>query len=223
MSAPKEAPLPMPNFNEAPWTEFPAFTKERLEIVGDALREARRKAVLRFQPEEGELPWNLGCNAYSRQMKAIRDLSTLHDWVGILKEESTLAFSFSIGPHAVRYFKGEAEEAPTHYLRRSFGELEHVQYVMQFDGNAVDEDYMFRFAVATDDEGYASDIYFVKMNNNGTTLGSYMVPKRSSTNVVPLQAPPVDLPPAAAVPIPEPDKKDKQRSDEIGDENKNVG
>lgn len=225
MSTPTAAPIPPANFNDAPWSEFPAFTKERLELVGDALREARRNAVLRYQPEEGENRWSLGCNAYVRQMKAIRDLSALNDWLGVLKEVSALAFSFSIGPHAVRFYRGDAEDAPSNYLRLSHGELQHVQYPLQFGDNIVNEELMFRVAVNTDLDGNASDIYFVKMNDEGVILGSYLIPRMEATNVIPLQPKPVDLPPATAVPLHDATAANEmqQDSDDISDEKKNVG
>ncbi len=217
------AAAPAPNFNEAPWTEFPSLTQERLEIVADALREARRKAVLRYEPDEGENSWSLGCVAYVRQMKAVRNLSEKHNWLGILKEQAALCFSFSIGEHAVRYYKGETEDAPNHYLSRSHGELKHFQYLMEYFKDVKVKEYLFRFAVSVDADGYASDIYFVKMDDEGTVLGSYLVPKKSSTNVVPMQTKPVDLPPATAVPVKEEKPTEKPSSDELGDVNKNAG
>jgi hypothetical protein len=223
MSKSAAAPSPTPNFNDAPWTEFTSFSKERLEIVGESLRDARRRAVLRFEPDEGENSWSLGCSAYVRQMKAIRNLADKHDWIGILKEQAALCFSFTIGEHAVRYFRGDIEETPSRYLSRSHGELKHIQYVMEFFRSDIVREYIFRIAIDTDGDGYATDIYLVKMDKEGALLGSYLIPKRSSTNVVPLQTKPVDLPPAHAVPLRAEKQNKKQSSDEIGDVTKNAG
>ena len=100
-----------------------------------------------------------------------------------------------------------------------------VQYLLQFADNIVNEELLFRVAVDTDVDGNASNIYFVKMNDEGTVLGSYLIPRAAGNNVVPLQPKPVDLPPATAVPLEDTtDEKDKQKgSDEIGDKKKNVG
>jgi hypothetical protein len=215
-----ETPPPSPNFNEAPWTKYLSLSEDRLVLVADALRQARRGAVLRHEPHQGETPWSLGCVAYERSRRAIRKVGEHNKWLAILPESSSLSFSFSIGSVPVRFYRGNDEEPPSNYLHKTYAELQHIQLVIQFDGSAESQEHVIRVAVETDAEGNASSIFLVELDDRGHVTGSYLIPDIAQTNVLPLQPKPLDLAPPSIAPIQL--NEQKNTGTEI-DEEHNVG
>ena len=104
---------------------------------------------LLHEPDEGDGPWSLGCRAYERICFAIRKASSIYNWLKILNEKSSLAFSFAVGNVPFRFYRGNPEEPPSHYQSKSYGEVHHIQLCLELElgGELMSLDGVLRLAV----------------------------------------------------------------------------
>ncbi len=178
-----------------PWTKYPSLTEEHLSIVAQIIRDARRGAVLRYQPEHGDNRWSLGCTSYVRTCASIVAAGKQHDWLGTLPEPKFLAFSFAIGAVPFRFYKGKPDEPPDRYLISTFGELHHQQLCFEIEGlRPVDK--ILRLAIETDESLEVSDITCVELDDAGNVTGDYPIPRiAAQSNVMSIQLKPMVIPP----------------------------
>jgi hypothetical protein len=202
-----------------PWQKYPDLTRDRLSVIATIIRDVRHSCVILHDPDEGDGPWGLGCRAYERICFAIRRATLLYNWLQIIPEKSSLAFSFAIGNVPFRFYRGDPDEPPFHYQSKSYGETNYIQLHLALDmGNIKSLDGVFRLAVETNDLE-VSTVTLVETDVDGSPINSYLVPfDEGATNLVSIQAtPPVDLPPVVAEPLgKEEETKKREKGHGIG-------
>lgn len=185
-----------------PWQKFPDLTSERLITIANIIRSVRHDTVCLHDPEHGDGPWSLGCRAYERICFGIEEAAKDYEWLHILQKIRNLEFSFAIGSIPFRFYRGTPDEPPDNYQFKTFGELRHLQLCLEIDG-LPPIDNILRLAIETDAvTREVSRVTLVEMNSAGEPTGVWEIPDESTaTNVIPIQTPPIDLPPAVATPI----------------------
>jgi hypothetical protein len=151
----------------------PGLTRERLMLVAGLIREARHSAVQSYQPENGDLPWSLGCVAYVRSIYAIaRAAEEREDWLKVI--ESGLHFVFAVGGVPLRFYRGEPESPPGTSLRCRYPEIEALQLAFGFVRRKIDG--VLRLAVTIDEQGEASSVTLVQVDEAGEPIDSWRIP-----------------------------------------------
>lgn len=193
-----------------PWTAYPPLTQDRLFAIATILRDVRQETVAKHEPYGGDSEWSLGCRIYSRSCFALTQASANYDWLAILPELEALRFSFAIGNIPFRFYKGNADDPPGKYIGTTFGELNQQQLLLAINGVSL-RDVVLRLAIETDAARLASKVILVEMDEAGTVTNTYEIPfDAQSSNVVPLQAPPVSLPPVG---LPTTEEAESQNSE----------
>jgi len=196
-----------------PWDTYPDLTLDRLCAIADVIRSVRHQAVMLHEPENGDGDWCLGCRVYERTCFALREAAKVHQWLEILPETKTLQFSFSIGSIPFRFYKGDPDDPPSHYLAHTYGELHHIQLSLEIEG-LPPLDKVLRLAVETGIDREASTISVVESDETGEVKNTFSVPLYAEiSNVTSIQAPPVNLPPAIAEPLPKESQETKKKDD----------
>jgi hypothetical protein len=185
-----------------PWTKYPDLTEEYLSIIATLLRDVRAECVKLHEPEKGDGDWSLGTRVYQRSYFAIRELSQTADWVRMNSELKALQFSFSIGRVPLRIYKGDPEDPPSRYLTLTPGEERAIQLSFEFEGLPA-LDTVLRLAVEVDSTRHAASVSLVEIDEFKEVVGVFRIPFESQlkTNITPMKAPPVSMPPAVAVPL----------------------
>lgn len=197
-----------------PSTKYPDLTDERLSAVANLLRRVRSRCVELHEPEVGDGDWSLGTRVYQRSYFALTELSKITDWLKMNSELKALQFSFSIGSVPLRFYKGDPEDPPSRYLTLTPGEEHHKQLSFEFEG-IPPLDTVLRLAVEVGASRQAVSVSLVEIDEFKEVVGVYRIPfdAQVRTNVMPMMAPPVMVPPAVAVPLKKEtaeEKKDKE-------------
>ncbi|MGI4829833.1 MAG: hypothetical protein ACRYFU_16805 [Janthinobacterium lividum] len=183
-----------------PWMKYPDLTEDRLVAVANEIRHVRSECVMLHRPEDGDGNWCLSCRVYERTFRTITRLSSELDWLKINSELNALQFSFRIGSVPLRFYKGRPKDPPSRYLTHSDGEIAAIQLCLALEGTPVG-DTVVRLAVAVGADLEVSSISLVEIDEYMEPIAVYRVPVQVHvTNVVPMQAPPVSMPPAIAAP-----------------------
>lgn len=204
-----------------PWLKYPSLTAGRLSLIAEIIRLTRAQTVNLYDPAAGERPWDLGCRVYSRVCSALRKAAENCDWLTVLEKSDSLRFAFAIGVVPIRFFHGDAETAPTHYLIATPAEAKQQALALKFEGLAIDDE-VFRIAVETGSDQFVSSVTLVIMDGDGTAIEGYSIPMGvepiTSGLAAPLHVPPpivVPLDPTSLPPSHEGDRLDAPP--EIGD------
>jgi hypothetical protein len=196
-----------------PWIKYPDLTEARLQILAEEIRSVRHTAILAHEPHRGDGDWGLGCRAYERTCFAIREASKRHSWLRINPEQKLLQFSFSVGSIPIRFYKGEPDDPPSHYLGHTYGELRHIQFSLDL-GNRPPVDRVLRLAVETGVDREVSAITLVECNEASEIENTFSIPFEARiNNVMSMQAPAVDLPPVIAEPLSDQSPNKKKTDD----------
>lgn len=184
-----------------PWQKRPDLTRERLSTIATLLRDVRSECVALHQPEKGDGEWCLGSRVYQRTCFAITELSKTVGWLTVNAEQEALRFSFRIGSEPLRFFKGDFTDPPSRYLSLTGGEESAYQLRIQFDDlPAVDT--ILRLAIDVDVTREAAAVTLVEIDENKEVVGQYHIQyDLRSSNVKPMLAPPVSMPPVVAEPL----------------------
>ena len=185
-----------------PWLKYPDLTQSRLTVLANEIRRVRSECVALHQPEVGDGDWSLGCRVYQRTFFAIKELAKTVDWLTINQELKALQFSFSVGSVPLRYYKGDPDDPPSRYLMHSDGELQHIQLCFEFEG-LPSANTILRLAVDVDAVRQASSVSLVEIDEFKEVIGKYRIPfdAQTTTNLRPMQTPPVNMPPIVAEPL----------------------
>jgi hypothetical protein len=185
-----------------PWEKYTALKAEHLSRIATLIRDVRKGCVDLYEPEKGDGPWSLGTRVYERTFFAIKELAKIEAWLGINKEFHALQFSFNIGPVPLRYFRGDPEDPPSHYLAHTDGELIQLQTCLHFDDRPT-IDSILRFAVEVDSTRQAAAVFLIEIDEYREVIGQYQIPFESAANVNirTFQTPPINLAPVKAEPI----------------------
>ena len=183
-----------------PWVKYPSLTADRLSFIAEIIRSARAQAVNLYDPTAGERPWDLGCRVYSRTCFALRKAADDCDWLTVLEKSDSLRFAFAIGMVPIRFFHGDAETAPTHYLIATPAEARQQALALKFEGIVIDDE-IIRIAVETDSDQLVSSVTLVTMDQDGTAIEGYSIPlgiEPTTTSGLPA---PLQIPPPVVVPL----------------------
>jgi hypothetical protein len=177
-----------------PWTDYQPLTQERLSIVAQIIRQARRDTLILFDPLGGDNSWSHGCRAYVRSIFALTEASKKFPWLTVVPEVERLRSTFAIGGIPFRFYRGIAEEPPTHYLATTFGEVRQLQWALKIDGlRPIDR--VLRIAIETDAQGETTEITLVEVDEAGNITNSYPIPLATAkSNVILARAVAIDLP-----------------------------
>lgn len=196
-----------------PWEKFPDLTLERLTAVANLVVEVRQGVLQDLKPDKGDGPWSFGCLSYERMCHAIKKATGEYGWLSILQESRSLEFSFAIGSVPLRFYRGLPDDPPPNYQFKSYGELQHIQFRLELSG-LPPIDSVLRLAIETKGDGTASVITLVEMDAEGHPTATFEIPLDNEVgNVVPIQTPPVDLPPAVAEPLRKHSEQERKRKD----------
>jgi hypothetical protein len=190
--------------NWTPWTDYPPLTQARLSIVGSIIRQARRDTLILYDPLGGDNSWSHGCRAYVRSVFALVESSKTYAWLTILPEAERLRATFAIAGIPFRFYRGIPDDPPTDYLGITFAEIAHSQMAFKagFESLLRPIDKIFRIAVEADPQGETTDISWVEVDDAGNVTNSYVIPPAiGKTNVAPVQAAPIELPPPTVEPL----------------------
>lgn len=177
----------------------PELKPERLSSLANLIRKARHSAVQSYEPAKGDVAWSLGCVAYARSIHAITLAAEASGgWLKVI--ESGLHFVFAVGGVPLRFYRGEPENPPGTSLWRRFPEIEAQQLAFDFAHRKIDG--VLRLAVATNEQGEASSVTLVQLEESGEVIDSWIIPfgeDFGEGEVTPLYEPkePVDVGPAS--------------------------
>ena len=203
----------MINNHWTPWTDYPPLTPERLSTVALIIRQARRDTLVLYDPLGGDNSWSHGCRAYVRSVFALTEASKTHSWLTVLPEAERLRATFAIAGIPFRFYRGIPDDPPTHYLGTTFAEIRQLQMAFKagFERLLRPIDKIFRVAVEADPQGETTDISWVEVDDAGNVTNSYVIrPAAEKSNVAPVQAAPIELPPPTVEPL----RTEKQKADE---------
>src|SRR5271157_128475 len=205
--------------NWKPWIDYPEVTEEYLSIVADIIRQARKDTLRLYDPVQGDDSWSHGCRAFVRSKFALIEGSKTYAWLSLLDEVPRLRATFAICGRPFRFYRGIPEEPPSNYLSTTFAEIRQLQWVLKFDGNGLRPiDKILRLAVETDEQGEATDITLVEVDEVGNVTNSYVIPAAvAKSNVIPAQTPAIDVQP----PVVDPKKTEGQNAQEKAKKKKN--
>jgi hypothetical protein len=101
-----------------------------------------------------------------------------------------------VGHIPVRFFHGEADDAPGHYCTVTGIEANQIQLALQIDGIELTGQ-LLRLAVVTDVAREVNKVVLVELTSEtGLPTGVYEIPfDLTPHNVIQLQSKPIDLPP----------------------------
>jgi hypothetical protein len=194
-----------------PWTRYAPLTHERLSVIANIIRDVRRGTVLLHEPEDGDSEWSLGCRVYSRTCHGLRAAAQQYEWLTILEDEKPLRFGFAIGSVPFRFYRGEADDPPSHYLMTTYAELHQQQLALEL-GVVLLKDQILRLAVETDAKRQVSRVTLVEMDEGKNLTGTYSIPfDIERANVTPLQSRGVDLPALTLEPLAKDEEKREKR------------
>ncbi len=193
-----------------PWNSHSELTQSRLSILADEIRRVRRECVELHDPEVGDTTWGLGSRAYERTVFALTRLTDKFDWITVNPEAQHLAFSFNIGSVPMRYFRGDPEDPPSKFCHHSDGE----QYCFEFYGMPTAKG-VYRVVAKVDSTLQVEGVSLIEIDDDTKeVIGLYAIPfNAAASNVVPMKAPPVTMPPAVAQPKRQ--KEDKQKGNAV--------
>lgn len=200
-----------------PWSKYPPLERERLFVIAKILQTVRHDAVLLHEPGAGDNEWSLGCRVYARECHAVRTAAEKHAWITILHEDDKpLRFTFAIGTVPIRFYRGEANDAPGHYVNPTFAELHQQQLAFQIDGLRL-VDRILRLAVEIDATGEVENVILVEMDTAGNVTETYRVPLDGMAGKVTLLQPkPVELGPPQVEPLAEDAEAAKKNDRHVG-------
>ena len=198
-----------------PWNDYPSLTVERLTKIGSIMRDARDTTVALHDASAGDTAWSLGCRVYSRTMFRIKRETLNLNWLRVLPESQSLKFTFTVGMLPIKFYKGEPEDIPSRSLVRSFAELDQLK--IAFPNSRAEATHLLRIAVGTGIYGQATSIALVEVDDTGTPIRSFEIPKGESENIVSLRPMPINLAPPR-IEVIEDDAEDKSRFAASGEE-----
>jgi hypothetical protein len=199
--------------NWIPSTDYPPLTQERLSIVASIIRQARRDTLILYDPLGGDNSWSHGCRAYVRSIFALTEGSKMYSWLTVLPEVERLRATFAIAGIPFRFYRGIPDDPPTHYLGTTFAEIKQLQMAFKsgFERLLRPVDKIFRIAVEADPQGETTDISWVEVDDAGNVTNSYVIPPVvGKSNLAPVQAAPIELPPPSVEPL----QNEQQKAEE---------
>jgi hypothetical protein len=198
-----------------PWLKRPDLTSERLSVIATLLRDVRAECVALHQPEKGDGEWCLGSRVYQRSCFAVTELAKKVDWLTVNAEQEPLRFSFRIGSEPLRFYKGDFTDPPSRYLSLTDGEHDAYQLRLEFD-DLPPVDTILRLAIEVGPTREASAITLVEIDEYKEVVGQYSIPFGALvSNVTPMLASPVSLPPVVAEPLKKENTEEKIKEESI--------
>jgi hypothetical protein len=198
-----------------PWEIHPALSAARLEAVGTFLWNVRKDVALRQEWAKGDSLWGAGCVAYERGKHALSRASTgeYREWLSVGLAEGH--FLIKIGGVPCRFYRGVADQpAPARYATPTDTELEFLQFAFDIVETPT-PDYVFRFEVETDGEGFPLRVSLVQVDRDGHRHNPYVIPlgERLTVRRIAKKRAPVKLPAPKVGSLQEPpDPNEKKRT-----------
>ncbi len=195
-----------------PWITYPPLRQDRLSTVALIICRARNETLSLYDPAGGDNSWSHGCRAYARTCHAMREAAKQLAWLRILAEFETLRFTFAIDTVPIRFYRGLPDEPPSRYLETTYAEVNQLQMALEIEGlRSVDT--ILRIAVETDPLGDVSQVSLVELDEARNITHTYVIPLETtiSSNVVPAQSRPIDVPPPTLEPLEQKDELKPKR------------
>ena len=187
----------MDTTNWLPWSDFPALTAARLEVVAAIICAVRREAVRTHEPSKGDDSWVLGCRAFRRTCSAIAEATDEHSWLTLIESKEKaearekdpdsvdpdMHFVFAIGSVPLRFYRGSPDKASRNSLKRKAPELRVQQLVLDFDV-PVRPSFFLRLAIETDEAGLVERVVLVEVEDGTGQVGRrYAIPLEAQATV----------------------------------------
>ena len=198
-----------------PWAKHPALTEQRLATVAAIMRDVRNKAADLHDAAEGDNAWSRGCRVYARTCFALRRSAAEFDWLSVLPESEALRFTFAVGRVPLKFYRGDASDAPGHCKIMSDAEAAAQQLLLDL-GEIPDDGHLLRLVVESDSEGRTLTVTLIELDKAGALTGKYVIPSISGTDVIPALARGIDPGPPQIQPLPRVEDR-KRRSEGNGE------
>lgn len=204
-----------------PWLHYPSLTADRLEVVAEIIRTARKNAASFHNPDLGDDGWVLGCRAYRWTCYAIEQAVPSNPWLEVLNdfEGKNLRFIFAIGGLPIRIYKGVPDDPPSKSLAVAYSELQKWQMALDFGTQDNQEaKNILRIAIETGPTGEASTITLVELEEDEQRavkpLRKYQIPERVAVQVkvIATYAKAIELPPAVVEAIEQDDSNNEKEA-----------
>jgi hypothetical protein len=148
-----------------PWEIHEQLKSERLHTIGAVLKDVRRKALMIYDPEEGDGRWCSECTIYQRTLNTLIKYSNILPWLKI--RNVGLYFVMFIDGIPIKYFRGEIEKPKKNSLNiRTEELLPHEQFCLFDPENAR---WYWRIVVIADEDRMTSDIAIAQYHDQTET------------------------------------------------------
>ena len=144
-----------------PWEIHEQLQPDRLHTIGAVLKDVRRKALMIYDPEEGDGRWSSECTIYQRTLNTLIKYCDVLPWFKI--RNIGLYFVMFIDGVPIRYFRGEIQKPKKNSLNIRTDELlPHEQFCLFDQENA---HWHWRIVVIADEERMTSEIAIVQYHD----------------------------------------------------------
>ena len=106
-----------------PWERHPDLTQERLEYIGNLLREIAGEVYKEHKPSLGDSSWGRGCKLYDRILNTFKRLDEQVSWITIEKTNS-LRLVFLVGEVPIRICRDRKHAISQNYMKEDGHEIE---------------------------------------------------------------------------------------------------
>ena len=164
--------------NSPPHLITPALRLDRLLALGRELVTIQRKLVALQEPEEGDIPWSLGCRAHARRMFRFTQMELSGEFPWLRVKTEGLSYFLYVDDVPVRVYRGDKEDPGPRHLRASLNEML-AQGRLQFYERELQEEargWCWFMAIETDAEGASMGVWMLQANEEGEIRHSWRVP-----------------------------------------------
>jgi hypothetical protein len=148
-----------------PWDIFQQLQSERLHTLGAILKDVRRKALMIYDPEEGDGPWCSECTIYQRTLNTFIRYSKILPWLRI--QTTGLYFVIFVDGVPIRYYKGDVEKPKKNSLNIRTEELIPHEQLCLIDPENFN--WYWRMVLIPDENRMASEIAIAQYHDQAET------------------------------------------------------
>jgi hypothetical protein len=155
-----------------PWEVDSRLTKDRLEVIADALISVRTDVLEVIDAEKGDSRWVLGCMHYERVRFRLGRMQLEHSWL-VAITPGNLEFTVRIDGRPIHIFRGSSLDPDSKQIQR--GQTKKEEALELFPG-LFDDDGWADFLVLEDDfEGNPLEVSYFQATGAGDICNHYTV------------------------------------------------
>jgi hypothetical protein len=141
-------------------------------------------------------------------------------WLSIVQEVPCLRCTMAIEGVPVRFFRGDPADPPENYVSPTDGE--DLQHQMLFEADGVPfRNTLYRLAIQNNSLGKVASIKLIEIDDAGVSINGFNIPfDVAPSNLIPLEAKPVNLKPITTLDPIETEGTDEKLGDDEGEDTK---